>query len=583
MLTRKICLPEGYEWEDNGLMKLSKNSKKRIANAYPIIRKVLWAEDDAGNVEKCAHVGYCIAGQEREVEAVWVSYDYIQNGRFFKTFPIEVIIEPRCGNLVRELFQYSIREQLKEHPVEKVKKVEKPSYGWKGNRFYMGNPIILCETVSVENAYKSAGELLKILIHQKSGVIGVLVLAVMHGPLKKLLEAANVTHDFVTFVVGKTGTGKTDVTKKVCKIPGAGEYVFSAISDRKVIKQILANKSDMAIVLDDYCNSDSNRVTGKLSQTMAEIIQAACDAGKDVIDVSDADRRKSYVHIVVTGEKLFRNLSTVNRLFLVRMDEPLPGDLYETLTAFTTNEMSVFMEGLFSEIGKNWKEQVAKVQTDYKLFFKQAESECAEMDNSAKRIANTLAVQRTIWKILTDYFRSLGLDEKMISTADQRMQMRINACIRDLGEEIRKIKGEEDHKRYLPEIAQLVDDVGYKYSVADSEKNYLKHLGGQYKGLECIGACISSGYWSIKADHLSQILSKKMGEEVTKTKISAELRYFGLAYVDSEGKLSNKWLSKNRMYHINVHALRDLMDVKIPETPENMSYLIGRMLTDPFL
>lgn len=48
-------------------------------------------------------------------------------------------------------------------------------------------------------------------------------------------------------------------------------------------------------------------------------------------------------------------------------------------------------------------------------------------------------------------------------------------------------------------------------------------------------------------------------ESVAAKSISCELKHYGLAHVDGDGKMSCRWCSNKRMHHIRVRELLDLM------------------------
>lgn len=566
-MIKKEFLPEGYEFTTIGLKKFSKKMTRKLANAYPHVWEVKEVEDGTGKRQVYVYIGYWIVERKEVIGNEQISFDKILEGKFVKCLPPEVIIEPGAEKSVKEVFRYCIQRQMEEISVTKEYR-----FGWAERKFCMGVPATPCKEPLAEEEYEVAGEQVRLLMHSQGNVVRGALLARYHGVLERPLIKAGISHDFVTYFLGETGIGKTDVAKKVCTIAGAGEQILAVISDRKEIKRLLGTMQDMTVVFDDYCSTGSNRVSEKQKQTISEIIQTASDAGRDITDASDVKQERGCNHIVITAEELISNLSTVNRLFLVNMDEPLPEDLYALLEKNSEGLMDKFMSNLLFRIGEKWDEAVSRIRVDYAIFFGEAKKRCKEAGNSANRIAGTMAVQQTIWKVIKDYLRSLGIDEEMVKNADQMMQNTINTGIRDLVEEVKRIQGEKNYKRYLPEMARIVRHENNRYFLVESEKEYKKYRNEPCGKGVCIGICREDGYWSCIPKDLCKILSEEMGEDVSVMKVSKELKHFGLAHIDSEEKLSNRWRTEGKMYHIRVSDLYEVTGMPSQSFPYNDLY-----------
>ena len=106
--------------------------------------------------------------------------------------------------------------------------------------------------------------------------------------------------------------------------------------------------------------------------------------------------------------------------------------------------------------------------------------------------------------------------------------------------------------------AGLICNLGNGYDLSKNEKKYWKEkddIAGEIK----IGFCVSGGYLSFDMEPMLRLLNSNSdeytGDEVSKHELSKELRTYGLAYVDSEGKLCSRMKTQHRMYHVQIDRL----------------------------
>ena len=256
----------------------------------------------------------------------------ITTGKFMKALPIEVLTDTGSDRTLRDIFKYIIQAQIRDSKIE-TKEIFKD--GWHKNKYHGQAD----KNISKEEEYKVAVKMATVL-GKRNNAVAAVVLAAIHGPVKRVFQSAGIQHDFVTFVTGKTGIGKTALVKQICNYRQDTGVVFALSSERKELRKTLQNISDTTIVIDDFNISGSDRMASRQLQIISEIIQAACDSGGVILDETSLDKMDNCIHIVVTSEKLIRNLSTINRCFLVNMQESIPKDLWDEI--FHMKEQNYF-------------------------------------------------------------------------------------------------------------------------------------------------------------------------------------------------------------------------------------------------
>lgn len=246
----------------------------------------------------------------------------ILSKKFLKELPIEVIIMPEFRNRIVEIFLYMIKKQLN---VLEITEEIQYGYGWNGRKFYWGNKNQ--RAISESQSYSATVHIAEI-ISQDNEIIPGILLAVIHGPLKAVLQEAGIQHDFVTFLVGPSAVGKTSLAGIFCEYMSEMKIKYACTSERKILEKDIRGHRDKTLIVDDYCKSKSERMNAKMEFTISELIQNSCDSGWKLVDQEPAENLSCNPHLIITGEKIIYNESTLNRCFLLKMEKSVDKKLW---------------------------------------------------------------------------------------------------------------------------------------------------------------------------------------------------------------------------------------------------------------
>lgn len=475
----------------------------------------------------------------------------IMNGKFIKERPIEIqIYNVRSGTKV---FQEIIQVQIADLPIETI---ERFPFGWYEKFFHWledGR-----EEISKEQEY---GVVIREadMLRRGHSAITALVLAAVNGPMMKVLADAGIQHNFITFLSGPTGIGKTALAKKICGYLQHKNVIWALSSERKELKKEIQNISDVTIVVDDFNTSASDRYISKQLQTVSEIIQEACDAGGVILDEKSMDKMNHCVHTVVTSETVIRNVSTMNRCYLVDMQEKLPDDLWRNVSEMDErHDFAIFVRSFIRYIGENYDMSVSNCREDFSYYKQYARQQMLSEGTSTNRIVETMAVQFTLKKQMMNYMKTIGIDEKLWKRVDEAMNICIICSGQELQQKVSEIIVKKSRMELLPALADIIISNGQGYEMAASEKEYKMKI--RY-GERCIGFPKNCGYVSFKPSYMCQMIADYLGKEAVAVNcLGKELSYYNLAYVDgSEHKQSCRWHTNEKYYHVNYRQLIELV------------------------
>lgn len=548
-----IILPDGYCWDSKtGLYRLKQ--QKKIANAIPVVVSKKARKFCKNNKSPILLIGIQFVYQDcSQSEIIYISEKQLRAKDFIECFPIEVVIQPRANQIVQEVFRVIIQEQLLR--IEAIEEIVY-EFGWNGSHYYWNEG----QETEVPNEYKSVVDLAN-LINSNEVIAGV-VLAALHGPLVYKLKQVGINHNFVTFVVGETGVGKTEVAKKICNYLLGKNIFLSLGSDGRAIKKQIYALNDITLIIDDFCKSDSPELQRKNVKNVSDIIQNASDSGQVLINGTEILEEEKNIHLIITGEKVIKNFSTLNRCFVINMDEMLSEKTWTLLSSFSdSGEMYIFMKSFIGWLEREGDNYVKKMGVNYQNYLKDAQEKLVYQIPGINRIRNTVAVNMTIEKALIDFLAQQGIDERLLSRVKQMLQSYVWKSGKEICESIQADIDKSKKMQYLPEMAKILIDIGNEFWLAKDLNQYNKYKNYDKKGKKCIGVCLRDGYWSIEPKHLCGCLENILDEEDIPTKrISIELKEYSLALVDVEGKISCRQLgSTNRMYHIRVIELMELI------------------------
>lgn len=560
-------LPEKYHWcQHTGLIKEHGSTEEFICDCIPVdikFHKWIWEgtceekegysfylQDAAGNIIRDGQAPYKCTKEE------------LVSSKFMNIISKDVIFGVRHGikDEVRRVFEYCIKMSCKGQTPNQIYRYE---FGWNGKEFWWGQR----KEIKSGKEYANALRICKLFIGNE--IFPTVILAAIHGILEKPLQDAGIRHDFVTYLVGQTGVGKSAILRAVCNYRIKMGNLIAVGSDHKSIKKILENSYDTSIVFDDFCRTKSERVSSSQLQIVSEVIQASSDAVRFFADENslDAIDRPARHHVVISAEQMINNESTMNRCFPVHIMEPLPEKVFTEIKDMERE--LVFYDFLisFSKYlgGENYVNVVTKAEANYRSYCQDTNclGECVK--GSDNRINNTYVVQRVIADILMNYFTDLKINPDVLNKVRNNLKSCICAVCRNLKQDIIALHKQESHRTYLEPLAQIVEQMDFgkdrvfaRYRLARSEERFV-----QKNKEPCDAFCIRDGYITFDGKHICGLMERHYGLEGANPKgLSADLQYYALAHVDGEGKVSCRWGTKRRYYHVRV---ADLLDLIMPD------------------
>lgn len=549
----------GKEMDSNdnmGLIFNQNNSSKVISNAIVQVEKYYY-EKDFKRGDECKKIVLSYRGVDGEKIGDLQIFDEreIINYKFILKRPIGVIISPRCQTKVSEVYCYTIQKQLENLPItEKF-----IGSGWFNRKYYWQNNDQICHKNDI---YFFAVSIAK-LLGEKKVVICAAVLAAIHGPAKEIMRLAGINHDFVTIISGKSGIGKSSIAKILCDYQPGVVHSFSLGSNRRELARFLEEQFDTTVVIDDFCTTVSDRIHKQQLQTLSEIIQHV-DGSKVLVDENSKYKLSGNAHFIVTCEMLIHNISTLNRCFIIMMDEELPQNVWNRLEEIGASEiMYNFMRCFTDYLQTNYDKIRKQVKSDYDDYLSNAPSNLLSNETSRNRIITTRAILFTLKNILLSFFRELGISVKLMDCVEKSLEESIQAGIINVVNQIESMHNEKNYTRYLPvlDTILLCTEYAQNYYLASDEKAYCKKR--RKSDMNCIGfynADNSDAYISFEPSVMCEVLKNNgVDADITPKKLGKELSHYGLAHIDSQEKLCSCWHTMKKYYHVNKIALRELM------------------------
>lgn len=548
-----------YKYDNIGLVEEKREGTNCICNCKPIVDAV-YTVSKQGSINESTIIKYHykIFGKIIKEEIMESDFTSILDGSFIRKRPSYVIIQPNKVNRVTQYFIMDIQTQM----IDKVKEeyILVPN-GWFNKKYYWEQTLVNKSSDNVSCSNDDIKEIMKLIqvILNEPNVLPVFLLASVMGPLNYLLKEAGVNHNFITFVVGSTGVGKTDLIKFFSAYNTEDSFI-SLTSDRKDVLSKILSYSDVTLGVDDFCITDSKRVKEKNIQLVSEIIQRTCDSAKLVVG---DEVKEIKAHIIISGEKLILNPSTFNRCFVINMDKQLESCVWEELVLLNKQRaVYSFIKSFVFYCQNNYDTILSHISEEYEYYRKN--SSTITLNGEVKginRIVSTEAIMFIATNLIVQFLKSSQIPTVLTQKVEQVFNRCVKECIGAQIELIKDIYAKDNRNKYLPHMASIFNDieVQFSYRFPQSEKKYNKLLIERI--YECGGCLIHDGYISITGDHLGKLLGSVMDTEPIPAKsFSAELNYYNLAYKNADGEMSTRWGTQKRMYHIRYKELKVLVD-----------------------
>lgn len=546
--------PENYYADSSELYQMKRKERHKVSNSYPRVIGVFKKTDVQCNYSYRSYVcEFSITGLTNII-AEFKETD-LTSSKFQALLPPEVIVEPAYNNKIRGIFSYIIKSQANTLPVTEEKILK---YGWNDNVFAWDDKI---NNINKKCTYEAVNDVVNLMLSGNTAVIS-LILAAIHGPLRKVLVSAGIDHNYVTYIVGETSIGKTAISEKICNYNPVRNAIFSFGSKRCELKKQIQESSYSTLIIDDFNKTVSPRVFDRQLHILAEIVQSSSNAGRVLLDSSNDSDQSILPHLIVTAESLVGSCSFLNRLYLVEMEEMLQEDLWQKLNDLShNNKMLLFMMDFMNYVTECYDEISDNIKVDYQNYLTASKQKTICKSNSMNRLNNTKALQLTLLKILSDYFKVRSIDDLLREKAYKISAKSIFECMSNLSHIINEKTAEAHKMQFLPTLASIVHHGVNQWTefLKYSEKAYLKAISGGKPNPNIVGCCIHNGYISFQAEHMCSLIADELGVETIAPKaLSRELKEYSLAFISSEGKTSCIWGCKQRMFHVRVLELVEL-------------------------
>ena len=113
----------------------------------------------------------------------------------------------------------------------------------------------------------------------------------------------------------------------------------------------------------------------------------------------------------------------MNRCFWVDMQEPVPPDLWNKISAMEEeNIFSIFIQSYVKYVEKNYDTIAAKCREEFSCYKQYAIEKILFSSISRNRIAETLAVQYTLKQQFINYLKSVGINDSLCKRLDESME-----------------------------------------------------------------------------------------------------------------------------------------------------------------
>lgn len=353
--------------------------------------------------------------------------------------------------------------------------------------------------------------------------------------IRPILEVTNNYDRFGIYILGESGTGKSETAKLLCSLfKEASGATLS--SDRPDIFRLMSTYRDMPFLLDDLNSSGITNAMNKKKERLSEVLQQLSEAG--LLSIRGEIFNVGLTTPVITAETLLKSHSTVNRTLIIAYDRPFNAD---TMSWLQENH------GLYADFLTGFVEWICQNHTRLEMCVRSWDF--SHLDGCIKKPDTIIGYKRLMrtFKILkiTLELLLLHLREVFAIPQDDELSWRrllaegINqAVFADTLKHLRK-ESTEQERFYVDAVLDIFDDERQRYKakdrlVASSFEEYVT-LNKQAKIDGRIPKKIfflssDEFYYRFRGDDLVQYLIDQYGSEckASKKAFSSQLNYFGL-------------------------------------------------------
>lgn len=429
-------IPEEFAVNANGdlCVKLENEKDIRLCNFFFKPVELIMTINEYGELSKYKYVFEGIIGSEQKLRKIEVLCAEIKSYKWIADWDSSCIIygQERINyKLLRQLIS-----QFEHRNIQQT--IEYDSIGWQyyeGKWFYVcsdrviGNVPFKVRTTSkgftlktepnldAKEAFIETMKILDICDPKVTySLLGYLLTSIITTPL---LKTKKLTPNYLLWLVGDTGTGKTAFSTFFTNIFERRNLLRPEAKKNSILYPGLEDHKDCVMIIDDFGTSKTRTTENRVLEKVEEIIRASTDRHL-------VENNKLLGMVLITGEKFFhpipQNESTIKRIIRVKMDNLFNPELKNTYdenksikfkkyvdSNFISTNISFYLDWLCDKLNSNFENTYTK---DFNLL----RVDLADKIYAHGRYIDAFAHQITAF----NFFLSYGSEKGFISAEESR-------------------------------------------------------------------------------------------------------------------------------------------------------------------
>lgn len=352
--------------------------------------------------------------------------------------------------------------------------------------------------------------------------------------LRPLLEATNNRGRFAVYVVGESGTGKSESAKLLSSL-FKEDSGATLSSDKSDILRLMSLYRDHPFLVDDLNESHLANAMNKKRERLTEVLQQV--SGTGVLSIRGETFDVSRATPIVTAETLLTSPSTINRTLIISYDKPFNAEVLTWLQEHQ-NLYTNFLKDFISWLCSNYTRLIGCVRSWNFPSMNGGKNPSAYV--GFHRLMRTFK----ILKITVELFLLHLREVYAIPQEDEKSWRRLleegvnQAVFADTLEHLRR-EGTEQDRFYLDAILNIFDGEKQAYKAKDQlvAKSYKKYVELNkcakidWQITKKIFFLSSDGcYYRFRGDDFVEYLKQEYGSQCKPSKkaFSAQLGKYGL-------------------------------------------------------
>ena len=343
---------------------------------------------------------------------------------------------------------------------------------------------------------------------QSSALSALLLVALSPFVLPIITELCPQAEALNAFVVGRTGCGKTSFSSIVTDLFRNEEHSFSLLAPTKEFYNLVQNRSNIPVLIDDLSSSASSNHNAKLIERCTKLIMSKSASG--CCDTGVSSEHLKNLSLIFTAEETLQSPSSMNRTVICKMPDQFNG---EDLTYLQDqNFFPVLAARLVDRVCKQRNEilpRVAKSIRDLKTTPPYEDLICS----GSSRIHMSYKAMLIVKLVLVDYLRyGMKCDEKRLSKLEKHLDEGICNAIRNTKEASRKCDDDTVLSIFLNLFKADMDHIIARnpdeyFDAKTGEKVFFYYEGHFYFRGDILHAYMEHHFMKVSLKKLSDVLN----------------------------------------------------------------------------